>query len=102
MLIRAQAQRVGARFLNAELEIGLTCVRIARAASSPSFLELNRRNARKAYESALQLLWHVPEAQGEQRVQEKFELLRMNLEELGEQLEPVMSRIAPPPCPSAQ
>ena len=81
----------GFKFVNAELDTGLTFVRIAmgakRGRDRSEKVERNRMNARKAYDSALHFLSATSlNAQEERTIKEKVGALKAGLEKLGETL----------------
>ena len=79
----------GFQFVNAELDTGLTFVRIALGAKkgrkASDKVERNRINARKAYDSALHFLSATSLNADEARmINEKIVALKSGLEKLGE------------------
>ncbi len=81
----------GFKFVNAELDTGLTFVRIAMGAKAgrraSEKMQRNRMNARKAYDSALHFLSSTSLNADEARmINEKIVALKSGLEKLGEAL----------------
>jgi hypothetical protein len=77
----------GFQFINAELDTGLTFLRIALGAKGRNKIERNRMNARKAYDSALHFLPSTSLSAEEARmIKEKIASLESGLVKLGEVL----------------
>jgi hypothetical protein len=81
----------GFKFVNTELDTGLTFMRIAmgakRGRNRADKVDRNRMNARKAYDSALHFLSTASLNTDEARmIKEKIAALKSGLEKLGETL----------------
>jgi hypothetical protein len=82
----AEVRATSIRFMNTEAETGLNLARLAADSRDAKKKDRNRRNARKAYDTAVKHLDAAPRGEDLEAVHQKLVELRELLKSLGEAL----------------